>query len=48
MPLPLELWTAQRDFDAFMVALRDHAMLQTTHQTYTMLEGVSRVSFEAA
>lgn len=40
MPMPMEYRTAQRDFDAFMVALRDRSGLTFTHQTYTMLEAV--------
>lgn len=40
MTVPMEYRTASRDFDAFMLELRDHAMLATTNQTYTMLEGV--------
>lgn len=43
MTVPMEFRTAQRDFDAFMIALRDRVMLQTTHQTYTMLDAVFRV-----
>lgn len=43
MTVPMEFRTAQKDFDAFMIALRDRAMLQTTHQTYTMLDAVFRV-----
>ena len=40
MTVPMELRQAQVEFDRFLVALRDHAMLQTTNQTYTMLEAV--------
>ncbi|MBR0555683.1 DUF2267 domain-containing protein [Ciceribacter sp. L1K23] len=40
MTVPMEYRHASRDFDAFMTDLRDHAMLQTTHQTYTMLQAV--------
>lgn len=40
MTVPMEYRQASHDFDAFMVELRDHAMLQTMHQTYTMLQAV--------
>lgn len=40
MTVPMELRQAQVEFDRFLVSLRDHAMLQTTNQTYTMLEAV--------
>ena len=43
MTVPMEYRQTQRDFDAFMIALRDRALLQTTHQTYTMLDSVFRV-----
>ena len=40
MTVPMELRQAQAEFDRFLIALRDRAMLQTTNQTYTMLEAV--------
>lgn len=43
MPMPMEYRQASRDFDAFMTDLRDISMLQTTHQAYTMLQGVLQV-----
>lgn len=43
MPMPMEYRQASRDFDAFMEDLRDTAMLATTHQAYTMLQGVLQV-----
>jgi uncharacterized protein (DUF2267 family) len=43
MPMPMEYRQASRDFDAFMEDLRDISMLQTTHQSYTMLQGVFQV-----
>ncbi|NML73428.1 DUF2267 domain-containing protein [Rhizobium sp. S-51] len=43
MPMPMEYRQASRDFDAFMEDLRDTSMLQTTHQCYTMLQGVFQV-----
>lgn len=43
MPMPMEYRQASRDFDAFMTDLRDISMLQTTHQAYTMLQGVFQV-----
>jgi uncharacterized protein (DUF2267 family) len=36
----MEYRQAQLDFDAFITGLRDRAMLQTTHQAFTMLEAV--------
>lgn len=43
MPMPMEYRQASRDFDAFMEDLRDTSMLTTTHQSYTMLQGVLQV-----
>lgn len=43
MPMPMEYRQASRDFDAFMEDLRDTSMLATTHQAYTMLQGVLQV-----
>lgn len=43
MPMPMEYRQASRDFDAFMEDLRDTSMLTTTHQAYTMLQGVLQV-----
>jgi len=43
MTVPMEYRQASRDFDAFMVDARDTAMLQTTNQTYTMIEAVFTV-----
>ncbi|WP_162894740.1 DUF2267 domain-containing protein [Rhizobium terrae] len=43
MTVPMEYRQASRDFDAFMLDARDGAMLQTTNQTYTMVEAVFTV-----
>ncbi len=43
MPMPMEYRQASRDFDRFMEDLRDTSMLTTTHQAYTMLQGVLQV-----
>lgn len=40
MGVPMDYRYASRDFEALLSELRDHAMLQTTHQAYTMLEAV--------
>lgn len=43
MTIPREYREASRDFDAFMLEVRDRSGLATTNQTYTMVEGVLRV-----
>lgn len=43
MTIPREYREASRDFDAFMLEVRDHSGLATTNQTFTMVEGVLRV-----
>lgn len=53
MPVPPEFDRASKDFYAFLVEARDVAMLQTTHQSYTMTQGVlqafrRRLSFAQA
>ncbi len=40
MPVPQEYKRASHDFDRFMVDARDISSLATTHQTYTMVQGV--------
>ncbi|MDD3179212.1 MAG: DUF2267 domain-containing protein [Opitutaceae bacterium] len=40
MPVPPEYQRATDDFYAFLVDARDIAGLATTHQTYTMVQGV--------
>jgi uncharacterized protein (DUF2267 family) len=40
MPVPQEYKRASLDFDRFMVDARDISGLATTHQTYTMVQGV--------
>ena len=40
MPVPPEYQRARDDFYAFLVDARDKAGLATTHQAYTMVEGV--------
>lgn len=40
MTVPMEYRQASRDFDAFLIEARDGAMLQTTNQTYTMIDAV--------
>ncbi|MHB0950406.1 MAG: DUF2267 domain-containing protein [Allorhizobium sp.] len=43
MTIPREYREASRDFEAFMLDVRDRSGLATTNQTYTMVEGVLRV-----
>ncbi|WP_428677446.1 DUF2267 domain-containing protein [Reyranella sp.] len=40
MPVPVEYKRASMDFDRFMIDARDISGLATTHQTYTMVQGV--------
>lgn len=40
MPVPPQYQRATDDFFAFLVDARDAASLQTTHQAYTMVQGV--------
>ena len=40
MPVPPEYQRATDDFYAFLLDARDTAGLETTHQTYTMVQGV--------
>ena len=40
MPVPVEYKRASMDFERFMVDARDISGLATTHQTYTMVQGV--------
>lgn len=42
MTIPAEFEFASRDFSRFLVEARDAAGLGSTHQTYTMVEGVLR------
>jgi uncharacterized protein (DUF2267 family) len=43
MPVPMEYKRASEQFEKFLVDARDNAMLQTTHQAYTMVQGVLQV-----
>jgi uncharacterized protein (DUF2267 family) len=43
MPVPMEYKRASEQFEKFLVDARDNAMLQTTHQSYTMVQGVLQV-----
>jgi len=40
MPVPFDYKQASQDFDRFLVDARDNALLATTHQAYTMVQGV--------
>ena len=40
MPVPVEYKRASMDFEQFMLDARDISGLATTHQTYTMVQGV--------
>jgi uncharacterized protein (DUF2267 family) len=40
MPVPFEYKRASADFEQFMLDARDISGLATTHQTYTMVQGV--------
>jgi len=44
MPVPMEYKRASEQFEKFLVDARDNAMLQTTHQSYTMVQGVLQVA----
>ena len=43
MPMPAEYKTASKDFDAFMMDVRETCMLQTHHQAYHTLRAVLHV-----
>ena len=43
MPMPAEYKTASKDFDAFLMDVRDTCMLQTHHQAYHTLRAVLHV-----
>lgn len=43
MTVPEDYRNASDDFEAFLLDLRDISGLQTTHQCYTMLQGVFQV-----
>ncbi|MEM9471692.1 MAG: DUF2267 domain-containing protein [Pseudomonadota bacterium] len=43
MPMPAEYWSASRDFEAFLIDVRDTCMLQTHHQAYHTLRAVLHV-----
>lgn len=43
MPIPMEYRTASKDFDAFVIDVRDTCMLQTHHQAYHTLRAVLHV-----
>ena len=43
MPMPMEYWTASKDFEAFLTDVRDRCMLQTHHQAYHTLRAVLHV-----
>lgn len=40
MPVPVEYKRASMDFEQFMLDAREISGLATTHQTYTMVQGV--------
>ena len=40
MPVPFDYKQASLDFERFLVDARDIALLATTHQAYTMVQGV--------
>ncbi len=42
MTVPMEYRQATRDFETFLVAVRDRAGLATTNQAFTMVDGVLR------
>ena len=41
--MPAEYWNASRDFEVFLVDVRDTCMLQTHHQAYHTLRAVLHV-----
>lgn len=43
MPMPMEYWTASKDFESFLTDVRDSCMLQTHHQAYHTLRAVLHV-----
>lgn len=43
MPMPMEYWTASKDFEVFLTDVRDSCMLQTHHQAYHTLRAVLHV-----
>lgn len=43
MPIPMAYRTASKDFDAFLLDVRDTCMLQTLHQAYHTLRAVLHV-----
>lgn len=42
MTVPMEYREATRDFESFLIAVRDRAGLATTNQAFTMVDGVLR------
>lgn len=43
MPMPMEYWSASKDFDKFLADVRDTCMLQTHNQAYHTLRAVLHV-----
>ena len=43
MPMPMEYWSASKDFDTLLTDVRDSCMLQTHHQAYQTLRAVLHV-----
>lgn len=43
MPVPSEYQRASQDFETFLVDAKNAAALETSHQVFTMVEGVFRV-----
>lgn len=43
MPMPMEYWTASKDFEIFLTDVRDSCTLQTHHQAYHTLRAVLHV-----
>jgi uncharacterized protein (DUF2267 family) len=43
MPMPMEYWSASKDFERFLTDVRDTCMLQTHHQAYHTLRAVLHV-----
>ena len=43
MPMPMEYWSASKDFERFLTDVRDTCMLQTHHQAYQTLRAVLHV-----
>lgn len=43
MPMPMEYWTASRDFERLLTDVRDSCLLQTHNQAYQTLRAVLHV-----